>query len=150
MKSIPLRISSLRYLGLIPKQQSCGRIFFRSFASQTGVEAQSSKDYCVDLVHRNDYESYLAGLLFPKEHRAAYFAIKAFNVEMATIRDQIPKSAVQAGKMRFQFWKDILESIKTNKSLPKHINQPVAMELAEHINDYNLTIRLLERSLEAR
>jgi len=106
--------------------------------------------YCIDLVKKHDYESYLIGLLFPKQHRAAYFAIKAFNVEVATIRDQIPRNAQQAGRIRFQFWRDVLNDIQKNKSIAKHNNQPVALELAKHVVNYNLTIRWFERCVEAR
>lgn len=118
--------------------------------NDSGVKEQTTKDYCVELVYQKDHDSYLAGLLFPKEHRAAYYAIKAFNVEMATIRDQIPKTAVQAGRLRFQFWRDILTSIRETQSLPKNVNQPVALELLQHVNEYKLTVRWLERCLDAR
>ncbi len=120
----------------------------RNFASSDHASTTSSS-YCIDLVKKHDYESYLIGLLFPKQHRRAYFAIKAFNVEIATIRDQIPRNAQQAGRIRFQFWRDVISEIN-NKALAKHNNQPVALELAEHVPKYSLTTRWFERSIEAR
>ena len=133
---------------LLPRFAPTSRYF--STISNTGVKAQSTKDYCVDLVYRNDHDSYLAGILFPKEHRSAYYALKAFKIAMATIRDQIPKNAMLAGKSRFQFWRDILTEIQQHQRLPSHINHPVAIELLQHIMEYKLTIRWLERCLEAR
>jgi NADH dehydrogenase [ubiquinone] 1 alpha subcomplex assembly factor 6 len=123
---------------------------FSSLDNSDDDNVQTSRDYCVDLVFRNDYQSYLMGLLFPAKHRNAYFAIKAFNVEVATIKDQIPKSAVQSGRLRFNFWRDILKQIDQKKDLPKHINQPVALELLDQVRDYDLNVRFLERCLEAR
>ncbi len=127
----------------------------RTFSTndKKGVEplnVQSTRDYCVDTVYKSDYNAYLMGLLFPAQHRNAYFAIRAFNVEIATIKDQIPKTAIQSGQLRFNFWRDILKQIDEKKELPKHINQPVALELLQHVHDYGLSIRLLQRCLEAR
>lgn len=114
------------------------------------MNIQKTRDYCVETVYKNDYHAYIMGLLFPAQHRNAYFAIRAFNVEIATIKDQIPKTAVQSGRLRFNFWRDILKQIEEKKELPKHINQPVALELLQHVHDYGLSVRLLERCLEAR
>lgn len=133
---------------LIRSHLLCRTNLTRRFASSDHSSTTSSS-YCIDLVKKSDYESYLIGLLFPKQHRRAYFAIKAFNVEIATIRDQIPRNAQQAGRIRFQFWRDVISEIN-NKSLAKHNNQPVALELAEHIPKYSLTTRWFERSIEAR
>ena len=118
--------------------------------SSADATTTSTSTYCIDLVKKHDYESYLIGLLFPKQHRAAYFAIKAFNVEIATIRDQIPRNAQQAGRIRFQFWRDVLSDIQRSQSIAKHNNQPVALELAKHVTSYNLTARWFERCIEAR
>lgn len=107
-------------------------------------------DYCRDLVKSKDHASYVAGLLFPKDLRSVYFALHAYNVEIATIKDQIPRSTVQAGRIRFQFWKDVLQHIYSTGTLPPSNSQPVAHALCYNVQKYQLTSRWLERSLEAR
>lgn len=116
----------------------------------TNSYLEQADSYCLELVRKHDYESFLAGLLIPKQHRNVYFAIRAFNVEIATIKDQIPRNQVQAGKIRFQFWKDVLQQIYTRKSLSLTINQPVAQALSHYIIKHDLTLRWFERTLEAR
>lgn len=107
--------------------------------------------YCFDLVKRHDYESFLSGLLVPKKYRGVYFALRAFNVEIATIKDQVPRSQFQAGRIRFQFWKDVLSQIYSDQQcVAPSINHPIAKALEYYIPRYNLTSRWFERSVEAR
>ncbi len=49
----------------------------------------SSSSYCLDLVRKRDHEHFLATLLLPKEIRPAALAIRAFNVELASVRDSV-------------------------------------------------------------
>lgn len=70
-----------------------------------------------------DYENYLCTLLLHKSIRRTGFAIRAFNVEVATIQDQISDKKI--GEMRFKFWESSLNDIYKDK-IPKH---PVLMEL---------------------
>ena len=49
----------------------------------------SSSTYCVDLIQKRDYEHFLATLLLPKEIRPAAIALRAFNVEVASVRDSV-------------------------------------------------------------
>lgn len=135
-----LSVRQTRSLQTILKQFS-----FRRYTS-----ANTWDGYCVEIVRKHDYESFLSGLLIPKEYRSAYFAINAFNVEIATIKDQIPRNNTLAGKIRFQFWKDVLHQIYFDKKLSPSINQPVAQALEYYILKHNLTLRWFERSLEAR
>lgn len=107
-------------------------------------------NYCMNNVRDNDHSRFVAGLLFPKEYRGVYYALHAFNVEIATIRDQIPRNSVQAGRIRFQFWKDTLQQIYGGAGLSGSNNQPVAKSLNFYIKKHNLTSRWFERALEAR
>jgi phytoene/squalene synthetase len=112
--------------------------------------SDANAQYCLDIVHKQDYESYLIGLLMPKNQRRAYYAIRSFNVELATIKDQVPRSAQHAGRIRFQFWRDLLQQMDAGLSLSRHINHPIALELHQAILEHKLTIRWLERCIEAR
>ncbi len=58
---------------------------------------------------RLDYEHYLCGLLMPPKSREAYFAIRAFNIETAIVRE-VASNPV-AGKMRIEWWKQTIKDI---------------------------------------
>lgn len=58
-----------------------------------------------------------------KNIRRTGFAVRAFNIEIATLQDQI--SDMKIGEMRFKFWETSLVEIYKNK-IPKH---PVLIEL---------------------
>lgn len=52
-------------------------------------EEQRKQDHkhCVEMVQTRDFEGYLCGLLMPSSAREAFFALRAFNVEIASIKD---------------------------------------------------------------
>ncbi|KAL3858745.1 hypothetical protein ACJMK2_008999 [Sinanodonta woodiana] len=103
-----------------------------------------SADYCVNLVRKNDYENFLCCLLLPERLRPAGFAIRAFNVEIAQVRDVV--SDKYRGIMRMQFWKDAIDNIF--KGNPPHA--PVALELAKVIEKHKLNKIWFTRLMEAR
>ena len=142
-------------------------------------QAQSKNDfaYCVDLVQNRDRETYLSGLLQPESSRFAYFAIRSFNVELASIKDgsisrkvggaQFEESgASMALKLRIKWWRDALDQIYDQSdegssrpppedefmaSLSSSVwNNPVTRVLNDAIHEKHLTRRFLERLLEAR
>ena len=49
-----------------------------------------------------DYEHYLAGLIWPDTHRNAFFALRAFNIELAKIKSVV--SSPEVGRGRFAWW----------------------------------------------
>uniref|UniRef100_A0A8C5LAC7 NADH dehydrogenase (ubiquinone) complex I, assembly factor 6 n=1 Tax=Jaculus jaculus TaxID=51337 RepID=A0A8C5LAC7_JACJA len=55
----------------------------RNVAAATGPSASGSDLYCLQLLRKRDYESYLCSLLLPAESRSSAFALRAFNVELA-------------------------------------------------------------------
>jgi NADH dehydrogenase [ubiquinone] 1 alpha subcomplex assembly factor 6 len=56
-----------------------------------------------------DYDNYLTSLFLPTEVRKAAWAIRAFNVETAKIKDVV--SDTNLGKMRFAFWREAVKDI---------------------------------------
>lgn len=62
-------------------------------------------------------------LLLPRGIKSAAFAIRAFNVEVAQVEDQVSDSRI--GAMRLQFWADTLNEVY-NDNPPR---SPVALEL---------------------
>ena len=166
-----LTVSYRVYSSLLSRQFLCANLklkFYNSnrFNAYRGIitSVSSTSDYCRDLVKKYDFHNYLIGLLLPTQYRAGYFAIRSFNIEIATIKDQT-KSNLIAAKVRFQWWKDIIEEIytikernnKDNKNEPNKVtvttsysNQPVAQELAGIINNYNISRKWFDRSIDAR
>ena len=55
----------------------------------TYTEEQRKQDHkhCIEMVQNRDFEGYLCGLLMPSSSQEAYFALRAFNVEIASIKD---------------------------------------------------------------
>ena len=133
--------------------------------------------YCVDLVQNRDRESYLCGLLMPHNARKSYFAIRAWNVELASIKDGStqkkptgndgPNVALQ---VRFQWWFDALNQIyeipqekenKINKDdyapfsvsetlAASYLKNPIVRVLNAAVHEKQLTRRFIERLSEAR
>jgi len=83
-------------------------------------------DYCVNLVQNRDRERYLCGLLMPQKSRRSYFAVRAFNVELASIKegslnrqavpvnDSFEPAVAGAGmalQFRAQWWRDAIGQI---------------------------------------
>jgi len=117
----------------------------RCFASETTAYSthdtkkknqpiMSTKDfrYCVELVQNRDRESYLCGLLMPSDARKSYFAIRAWNVELASIKDGSTQKKSGGGsdsdgsnvafQVRFQWWWDALNQIYNNSQHEQNDN----------------------------
>lgn len=62
------------------------------------------------LCRRHDYEGFLSAIFFPDRIRHAQWALRAFNVELAQIRDQVTTDDT-LGKIRFQWWRDAVDEI---------------------------------------
>jgi NADH dehydrogenase [ubiquinone] 1 alpha subcomplex assembly factor 6 len=65
----------------------------------------------------------LCTLLLPSRSRTSAFAIRAFNIEVAKVQDQV--SDPRLGQMRMKFWEETVDKIYVNDT-PSH---PVAIEL---------------------
>mmetsp|Transcript_39871 Transcript_39871/g.58233 ORF Transcript_39871/g.58233 Transcript_39871/m.58233 type:complete len:380 (-) Transcript_39871:61-1200(-) len=173
----PRTISTLRIL-----QQHHVKAFMmqRTMSSvSSSTQAKEDHTHCVDLVRERDMEGYLCGLLMPSSARNSYFAIRAFNVEIASIKDggAIKKSTQSgsniASNLRMQWWRDVISDIYTHPSDKKeeetlvksssnsteYISQsiaasrkqnPIVRSLQSAIHSSNLTKRFLDRMMEAR
>lgn len=108
------------------------RIIRYASTSTTKVLSKPVDDYtyCINNVRKVDYENFLCtGLLHPSTLQRPSMAIRALNVELSLIRDQV--SNTQIGRMRLEFWRETIESIYStiNTQTLKKINHPVAREL---------------------
>ena len=119
----------------------------RSFGT-TRSDYNSAVENCTALVKQHDFDNYLAGLLLPKIHRAPYFAVRAFHVELALIKDQSRGNAL-SGRMRFQFWRDSIDQVFAGKSSIS-TQTPVARALHYHVDKFSQSHRFFIRALDAR
>jgi NADH dehydrogenase [ubiquinone] 1 alpha subcomplex assembly factor 6 len=144
-------------------------------SSRNNKQSKKDFEYCVDLVQNRDRESYLCGLLMPSSSRQSYFAIRALNVELASIKDGSVSRKVEGAfddsggsmalKIRIQWWRQALNQIygdvpvSTQEAASQDFlasmahsswKNPVVRVLDQAVHESNLTRRFLERLLEAR
>ncbi|KAI7897832.1 isoprenoid synthase domain-containing protein [Cokeromyces recurvatus] len=119
-------------------------IIKRSHSTISPERVESALTYCKNLVRQRDYEGYLCVPFFPAELRNTQYAIRAFNVELASVRENVSK--VEIGKMRMQFWKDVIDRIYAGHP-PE---QPIALALAEALKTSKLSAMWLKRMISER
>lgn len=99
--------------------------------------------HCEQLVREADKDRFLATLFAPAEMRGALFALYAFNVEVARIREAVRETI--AGEIRLQWWRDAIESGAGEASA-----HPVAAALRAAIERFRLPVAPLIDLIEAR
>ncbi|KAL1458744.1 hypothetical protein WDU94_008863 [Cyamophila willieti] len=114
---------------LLPLHQTLCRSV-SSKASNSGDDIQ----YCIQLVKKFDYENFLCTLLLPKTYQNPSFVLRAFNIEVAKVQDNV--SEVNIGNARLQFWENAVDKLYTD-SVPAH---PVvqALNKVEKLSKRNL------------
>ncbi|CAK4097298.1 unnamed protein product [Aphanomyces euteiches] len=98
-------------------------------------------------VRKLDYDNFLCGLLLPNPSRDAFFAIRAFNIEIARVKDNV-RTNPGAGKLRIQWWRQRIHDIFHVSKAPT--DHALLTELHTAIHKHKLTKRWFDRILEAR
>ncbi|KIY48633.1 hypothetical protein FISHEDRAFT_42934 [Fistulina hepatica ATCC 64428] len=103
--------------------------------------------HCKGLVQKHDYESFLVSHFFPEPLQDTFFALKAFNVDLALVQDTVSNPTI--GQMRMQFWRDIVKSLHSENiaDIPHH---PVALALWEASKQFHLPAYYLRKIVDAR
>ncbi|KAI9593784.1 isoprenoid synthase domain-containing protein [Syncephalis fuscata] len=96
-----------------------------SLPPSTKVSPQDALSYCRDLVRKHDYDHYLAGLLYPRQVRDGYWALRALFIELSSIRDVVSEHHI--GQMRLQFWRDAIDQVFSGNTPKQH---PVIVAIA--------------------
>ncbi|XP_034409124.1 NADH dehydrogenase (ubiquinone) complex I, assembly factor 6 isoform X4 [Cyclopterus lumpus] len=109
----------------------------------SGATAESQK-VCMELVRSRDYDGYVSSLLLPEEARRSSLALRAFNVELAQVKDSVSQKTI--GLMRMQFWKTAVEEVFRDEPP----SQPVSTELWRAVRKHHLTKRWLLRIITER
>jgi phytoene synthase len=105
---------------------------------------QKNFDYCAALVREADRDRYLAALFAPAEHRDGLFALYAFNVEIAQVRDKAREPL--PGEIRLQWWREMLEGTRDGEAAAN----PVAAALKKTLARYGFVATPLLELIDAR
>jgi len=101
-------------------------------------------EHCAALVREADRDRYLATLFAPAEHRDALYALYAFNVEIARVRDLSREP--MPGEIRLQWWREALSGEREGEAAA----HPVAAALRETLSRHGLANDRLIALIDAR
>jgi phytoene synthase len=105
---------------------------------------QDAFAHCEALVRAADKDRFLAALFAPAEHRGALFALYAFNLEVARVREAIREPL--AGEIRLQWWSDLIGG-EGRGEVEAH---PVAAAMRATIVRYRLPEEPFKALIDAR
>jgi phytoene synthase len=100
--------------------------------------------YCETMLRRDDADRWLASFFIPRELRQHIFALYAFNLEIARVREIV--SEPMLGEIRYQWWRDAIET-------PGYADvaaNPVAAALLDTIQRFDLPKDQLLQVIDAR
>lgn len=100
-------------------------------------------EHCVALVREADRDRYLATLFAPAEHRDALYALYAFNLEIARVRDLAREP--MPGEIRLQWWREALAGERAGEAAA----HPVAVALGEALARYKMRAERLIPLIDA-
>ena len=101
-------------------------------------------EQCAALVREADRDRYLATLFAPAAQRDALFALYAFNVEIARVRDLAREPL--PGEIRLQWWREVLSGERDGESAA----HPVAAALHETLARYDFVATPLLELIDER
>ncbi|HMB11938.1 phytoene/squalene synthase family protein [Saliniramus sp.] len=127
----------------------------RAQRSRSQVDEGSSKAgfdafaHCESLVRAGDPDRYFASLFADATARPHLFALYAFTLEIARVRDAV--SQALAGEIRLQWWRDALAPEAATGALSGDVRaNPVAAALLDTIARFNLPVQPLLDLIDAR
>ena len=100
--------------------------------------------HCEALVRAADRERFLTALFAPANRRNALFALYAFNVEIARVREAVRDPL--AGEIRLQWWSDALAGSARGDAEAN----PVMAALKATVVRYGLSLDALQALIAAR
>jgi phytoene synthase len=101
-------------------------------------------DPCAALVRVADRDRFLATLFAPADRRPHLFALFAFGIEIARVRDVVREPL--PGEIRLQWWREVLEGSRRDEAA----SHPIAKQLLETITANQLPPRSFVGLIEAR
>lgn len=105
---------------------------------------ETSGQHCLSQARDYDYDRYFAAAFADEERRRGLFALYAFNLEIAAVRERVSEPMI--GLMRLQWWRDTVEAIYSG-TVRSHA---VAEEIARAVSRHELPREAFLRMIEAR
>ncbi len=105
---------------------------------------RANPTYCADQARRFDRDRYLCALFAPAARRQALFALTAFNLELARIREAVSEALL--GRIRLQWWREAIAGIFEGAPQHHQVIAPLAAAVAAH----GLSRGHFDRLIEAR
>jgi phytoene synthase len=93
---------------------------------------QGDFEHCAALVREADRDRYLATLFAPAAQRDALYALYAFNIEIARVREMAREP--MPGEIRLQWWREVLAGERDGEAAA----HPVAAALRETLARHNI------------
>lgn len=109
------------------------------------MESDANAAYCAGAVRQGDHDRYLAALFAPDAARPDLFALYAFNLELARVRDSVSEPIL--GQMRLQWWREAVAAICEGGVPPQHA---VVQALAAAVRRHDLPRAALDTLIDAR
>lgn len=103
-----------------------------------------SQSHSAQIARSSDHDRWLCALFAEPEAREAIFSLLAFNAEIARIRETVSESIL--GDIRLKWWMETLERLPGDAPGAN----PVAVNLAQTIRDYDLPVPLFMDMLRGR
>jgi phytoene synthase len=100
--------------------------------------------HCRRLVAQSDKERYWAGLYAPAERRNGLYALYAFDLELAAVRERAREP--MAGEIRLQWWREVLQCERAGEGAA----HPVAAALVATMQTYGIAVSPLLALIDAR
>jgi phytoene synthase len=105
---------------------------------------QDAFTHCEQLVRAGDKDRFLATLFAPEKYRRTLFALYAFNLEVARVREVAREP--MPGEVRLQWWAEVLSGTGRGEVAAN----PVAAALREVVVRYRLPPQALAELIDAR
>jgi phytoene synthase len=102
----------------------------------------SNDEHCAVLVREADRDRYLATLFAPAERRDALYALYAFNVEIARVRDLAREPL--PGEIRLQWWSEVLAGGRESEAAAHPVAAALRAALAQHALASDRLIALID------
>ena len=85
--------------------------------------AVESLSYCAEQVRQFDHDRFLTVIFAPAAVREHLFALYAFNIELAKVREVVTEPLI--GQMRLQWWRDTLDRLYAGETVAHEVARPL-------------------------
>jgi phytoene synthase len=85
--------------------------------------AVTALSYCAEQVRQFDHDRFLTAIFAPAAVREHLFALYAFNIELAKVREVVTEPLI--GHMRLQWWRDTLDRLYAGETVAHEVARPL-------------------------